>query len=208
MKRTFRLGVTLGLYAAVSCLSLAVVNNFTAPVIKDREIAKEKEGLRVVFRDAKDFVPVDAKDIANAVSIAKLDLGSVSIDGIYLVTAFDDSILGFAAKISGPTYDTTSLLLGMNPSCEITGVHILSTTDSKGYGSKAADPNYKTSKGKTFGGQFAGVKPLESFEKDKDYEAISGATMTTNGVTNMILLGSKVIKSYYDLHQANLIIKE
>lgn len=208
MKRTLRLGVTLGLYAAVSCLSLAVVNNFTAPVIKDREMAKEKEGLRVVFRDAKDFIPIDSKDISNAGAIAKVELGSVSIDGMYQVTAYDDSTLGFAAKISGPTYDTSSLLLGMDTDLKITGVHILSTTDSKGYGSKAADPNYKTTSGKTFGGQFSGLKPLESFERNKDYEAISGATMTTNGITNMIMLGSKVIKSYFDLHEANLIIKE
>lgn len=208
MKRTFKLGFTLGLYAAVSCLALAVVNNFTAPVIKDRELAKEKAGLRVIFRDAKDFEVVDKKDIDNAISVSKQDLGSISIEAMYEAIGFDDSHLGFAAKISGPTYDTTSILLGLEPDSTIKGVHILSTSDSKGYGSKAADPNYKVSNGKTFRAQFTGVKPLESFERGKDYEAITGATMTTNGVSNMILTGSKVIKSYIDLHDANLVAKE
>ena len=52
MKKTFKLGATLGIYAAVSCLCLAVVNSFTAPVIKEHEIQKENEGLRIVCTQA------------------------------------------------------------------------------------------------------------------------------------------------------------
>lgn len=208
MKHSFKLGFTLGVYAAVSCLSLALVNNFTSPVIQERELKKEKEGLRIVFSSASDYVPVKKEDIANAVSISKVELGSISIQGMYEAVDENGKTAGFIAKISGPTYDTTTLLLGLDRENKITGVHILLTKDSPGYGQNAVNPEYKTSKGIGFCEQFKNLLPLESFERNKDYEALSRATMTTNGISAMILSGSKVIKSYSDLHNANLINKE
>ena len=43
MKNIIKLGLILGLFAVVSCALLAVVNNFTAPVIKKLEAEKEQQ---------------------------------------------------------------------------------------------------------------------------------------------------------------------
>lgn len=205
MKHSVKLGAKLGLYSVASCVLLAVVNNFTSPVILERALQKEKEGLRIVFPLAENFEPISADEINLAVSMSKVELGSIKIETMYKALDNSNETKGFVAKLSGPTYDTSSLLVGINLDQSISGVHILSTSDSPGYGQKAADPKYLTSKGVTFTAQFTGVKPLDSFERDTDYEIISGATMTSNGVTSMIKNGAKVIKAYSDLHNANLL---
>ena len=202
MKKTFKLGATLGIYAAVSCLCLAVVNSFTAPVIKEHEIQKENEGLRIVCPQASKFIPVEKAEIDSALSSVNEKFGSIAIVGMYRAVDSNNQDLGYIAKIKGPTYETTSLLLGLDLEQKITGVHILSTIDSPGYGQKAVDPKFSTSKGKTFYGQFAGLSPLSSFERGSDWEIISGATITSNGISNMITAGSKVIKAYADSHKA------
>lgn len=196
MKKTLTLGATLGIYAAVSCLCLAVVNSFTAPVIKAHEIQKENEGLKIVFSQASNFIPVEKSEVDAAVS--KVKTGSISINGMYKAVDSENIPLGFIAKITGPTYDTTTLLLGLDLEQKITGVHILSTSDSPGYGQKAADPKFSTTKGKTFYGQFAGLSPLEHFEPGEDWELISGATITSKSISNMIATGSQVLKLYSD----------
>ena len=43
---------------------------------------------------------------------------------------------------------------------------------------------------------------MSSFERGSDWEIISGATITSNGISNMITAGSKVIKAYADSHKA------
>ncbi|MBP5402177.1 MAG: FMN-binding protein [Treponema sp.] len=205
MKHSIKLGITLGAYAAISCFSLAIVNSFTSPVITERQMKKEKEGLRIVVKNASDFIPVEKNDIDNAVSVSKVKLGSIKIGAMYNAVDENNNSIGFVAKITGPTYDTTTLLLAIDAEETITGVHILESKDSKNYGLNALDPNYKTSKGVTFCEQFTGIKPLVSFERNKDYEALSRATITTNGISEMISSGSKVIKAYSDLYNANLI---
>ena len=55
MKQILKLGLTLAAFAVVSCLALAVVNNFTAPVIEKNNAAKTSAGLTVVFPQADSF---------------------------------------------------------------------------------------------------------------------------------------------------------
>lgn len=194
--KIFKLGLILGIFAAVSCITLAVVNSFTAPVIAEYELQKEKEGLKIVLPDADSYLQVEDSDVKNAISSSGVTLGSIKIEKLYRAESLD--AVSYAAKITGPSYDTTTLLLGLDSDMKITGVHILATSDSPGFGQKAKDPSYRNSKGTTFYGQFAGVSPLAGFEPNKDYEPISGATITSNGIRDMIKAGTQVIKAFAD----------
>lgn len=200
MIKTLKLGLILGLYAAASCLCLAIVNHFTSPVINEIALQKEKEGLKIVFPSASEYISVEKTEIDNAITESKVNLGSIKIESIYEAVDSEDKTLGYIAKITGPSYETTSLLLGLDNEQKITGLHILSTSDSPGYGQKALDPNFQTSRGNTFYGQFKGLSPLVSFNAGSDYEIISGATITTDGITSMITVGTKVIKAYSNSH--------
>ncbi|MBQ2479655.1 MAG: FMN-binding protein, partial [Treponema sp.] len=53
-----KLGLILAAYAVASCTVLALVNNFTAPVIEQNNIRKANEAMRAVFADADDFEQV------------------------------------------------------------------------------------------------------------------------------------------------------
>ena len=186
MKEALKLGVILALYAAAACFALAVVNNFTAPVIEKLAAEKESAALKMIFPDADGFEKITEFENPNP---------SAAIDSFYKVTKGGQTS-GYAVKTTGPTYDTTTLVAGFGSDQKIAGVHILQTTDSPGFGQKAADPNYKNSKGTTFYGQFAGVDASKPLALGADYEAISGATITSNTMGALISNAAAVVQNY------------
>ena len=196
MKNIIKLGLILGLFAVVSCALLAVVNNFTAPVIKKLEAEKEQQALKMVLPSASQYIAADSETVNAAIASSGINLGSTVISGIFKAVDENNETIGYAANITGPTFETSTILLGMDTDMTIPGINILKTTDTPG-GQKMKD--YKTSKAssnKSFTEQFAGVKPFESFEDGKDYETISGATLSSAGISNMIKLGISVIQTY------------
>lgn len=196
MKKIIKLGLTLGVYACISCCLLAVVNNFTSPVIEKNETEKEQNALKEVLKDAKDYIAADKTEVEKITESCKNEIGSAKINKIFKAVDADNKIIGYAANITGPTFENSTILLGLNADMVVTGVNILKTTDTPGK-QKMAD--YKTSKvttGKTFTEQFIDKAPLSSFEAGIDYETISGATLSSGGVSNMIKAGTIVIKAY------------
>ncbi len=186
MKETLKLGVILALYAAAACFALALVNNFTAPVIERIALEKESEALKMIFPDADGFEKIQAFENPSP---------SASIDSFYKALKGKD-LLGFAVKTTGPTYESSTVIAGFLPDLKIAGVHILSTSDSPGFGQKAADPNYKNSKGSTFYGQFAGVSAKSPLVLGSDYEAISGATITSTTMGALISNAAAVVQNH------------
>ena len=186
MKEAFKLGVILALYAAAACFALALVNNVTAPQIERLALEKESAALKMIFPDADGFEKITDAGATNS---------SASIDSFFKVIKGGETA-GYAVKATGPTYDTTTLVAGFFPDLKIAGVHILQTSDSPGFGQKAADPNYKNSKGTTFYGQFAGADASKPLALGADYEAISGATITSQTMGALVSNAAAVVKNY------------
>ncbi|MCQ2578905.1 MAG: FMN-binding protein [Treponema sp.] len=186
MKQILKLGLTLAAFAVVSCLALAVVNNFTAPVIEKNNAAKTSAGLTVVFPEADSFESVNAEKSIN----------KTTIEGVWLAKK-GDTVLGGVAKVTGPTYDKSTILTGFDKNMKISGVVILETSDSPGFGQNAKDPSYKTSTGKTFYGQFEGVDAKNGVEAGKNFEALSGATITSNGIAALINDAAAAVKGAF-----------
>ena len=177
MKNIIKLGLTLALYAAVSCALLAVVNNWTSPKIEALKAAKTAEGLKIVLQDADSFQDVTA-DFPTKV-------GTTEINGVYAGYKNEEGC-GVVIKATGATYDKSTILIGIDINGKCSGIVFLECSDSPGFGQKAADPNYVTSKGTTFYGQFTGLDFARSPRMGKDFEAISGATITSRGVETII----------------------
>jgi Predicted NADH:ubiquinone oxidoreductase, subunit RnfG len=181
MKQMLKLGLTLAAFAVVSCFLLALVNSITAPVIAQKQTAKMNEGMKTVFAGADSFEQVtDYKASTDP---------AVTIVNMYIAKK-DGKAVGAVTQVSGPTYDHAVILVGIDMNRTVTGVQFLELTDSPGFGLKASDASYKTRSGTTFYGQFTGKNANDGFVVNKTFEAISGATITSKGVANLISQGT------------------
>lgn len=174
--KILKLGLVLSVFAVVSCFALAVVNNFTAPKIAAHKAEKTAKGLRMIFPDADSFEEV--KDFSKK-------SGSTEIMEFYTAIK-DNEKEGTVIKATGPTYDKVVLLIGCDVEKKITGVVILENTDSPGFGQKASE--------ESFYGQFAGIDGSKPVVMGKDFDAISGATITSKGIEAIINNALEVIK--------------
>ena len=184
-----RLGLILAAYAVISCAILALVNTVTAP-----QIAKNQE--RKVSLAMKEFFPDEGLSFETVNDYTAPVVGAITVDEIY-VAKKDGAIVGGAAQVTGPTYDQGSILIGMKTDGTVTGLKFLKLTDSPGFGLKANDPTFKLPNGKTFYGQFEGKNAKNGFEAGKNFDAISGATITSVAVSSLINEGTKNLFDYF-----------
>lgn len=173
-----KLGIILAVYAVASCTVLAVVNNVTSPVIRENNIRKANETMKAVFPDADEFADPEAK-------CGTTKSGKTVIDSVKLAKKNGET-LGAVVQISGPTYDRSTIMVGMDLNGTITGMRYLNNTDTPGFGQKGSDPTFKLKNGKTFFGQFEGFDSDKGFVTNETFDAISGATITSNGIATMM----------------------
>jgi electron transport complex protein RnfG len=182
-----KLGVTLAVYAVISCALLAVVNNFTAPVIEANQIAKANAGMKAVFADADSFEQVT--DFTPSTD------STITIDKFYLAKVGGD-VKGAVVQATGPTYDHGTIVVGVDLAGTVKGMQFLALSDSPGFGLKANDATYKVKSGTTFYGQFAGKKVADGFTAGQTYDAVTGATITSKGVGKIMTMATFVASSY------------
>ena len=185
-----KLGLILALYAAISCVVLAIVNNVTAPKIQQNQITKANNAMKKVlaadtFEQITDFEPSSN--------------GTIKIADMYLAKK-DGKVIGATCQVSGPTYEQATLIVGLDTAGAVTGVEFLKITDSPGFGLKANDPTFIMPNGKTFYGQFEGKKAADGFTAGKNFDAISGATITSVGIANLINEATSSMLKYLGDH--------
>ena len=188
-----KLGLILAAYAVASCTMLAIVNSFTGPVIAANQQRKANAAMLTVLPQAEDFIDIDAASCGSTPS------GTTTIQAVKLATA-GGKITGGVIQISGPTYDHATVMIGVDAAGTVTGVQFLENTDSPGFGSKASDPNFTLANGKTFYGQFTGKKVADGFTAGETFDAISGATITSRGVANLLTDGTAVLTALLKEH--------
>ena len=186
-----RLGLILAAYAVVACAMLAVVNNFTAP-----KIAQNQE--KKVSAAMKEFFPEDGLTFETINDFTPPVVGAITVDEMY-VAKRGNEIVGGAAQVTGPTYDQGSILIGIKTDGTVTGLKFLKLTDSPGFGLKANDSTFTLPNGKTFYGQFEGKNAKGGFTAGENFDAISGATITSVAVSSLINEGTKNILEYFKL---------
>ncbi len=190
MKEMIKLGLTLAIYAVISCTVLAVVNNFTAPKIAQNQENKVNQAMA-------SFFPGDGYTFESVSDYAAASVGTIKIENM-IIAKKDGKAVGGAAQVNGPTYDQATILVGMKADGTITGLQFLKNTDSPGFGLKANDPTFTLSNGKTFFGQFEGKNAKDGFKIGETFDAISGATITSNGVANLLTEGTGSLLKYLE----------
>lgn len=187
-----KLGLVLAIYAAVSCTVLAVVNNFTAPKIAHNQEVKINNAMNAFF-SGDNYTFESVSDFESA------SVGTIKIENIILAKE-NGKVVGGAAQVSGPTYDQGTILVGMKADGTITGLQFLKLSDSPGFGLKANDSTFKLPNGKTFYGQFEGKNAKDGFVANETFDAISGATITSVGVANLLSEGTTCLLKYFNSH--------
>jgi electron transport complex protein RnfG len=182
MKGMLKLGASLAAYAVIACVLLAVVNNFTAPRIAGIKAAEAGAGMAEVFTAADGF------EIAAGFSPDTST--SVHVESLYLAKQ-GENVIGGVVQATGPTYDKATIQIGLTLDRKITGIKFLSLSDTPGYGMRAlSDPS--------FAGQFTGKSADDAFEAGSDVEVLSGATITTKGVAQIIKYAATAAGNYFE----------
>ena len=185
-----KLGLILCAYAVVACAMLALVNNFTAPKIAENQTKKVSAAMQ-------EFFPESGLSFETINGFTPPVVGAITVDEMY-VAKRGNEIVGGAAQVTGPTYDQGTILIGIKNDGTVTGLKFLKLTDSPGFGLKANDATFKLPNGKTFYGQFEGKNAKDGFVAGQNFDAISGATITSEAVSSLINEGTENILSYFN----------
>lgn len=166
MKNALKLGAVLFLIAGVSTGLLGMVNEITTPIIKENNEKTQQSAMRSLLSNATEFVGVEdgAKDMVVATYIAKNDTEHVG----YIVKV---SPIGYGGNIE--------ILVGIDGKMEVQGIQILSHAETPGFGANATKENFLSQ----FVKRKAPLVVTKMAPGENEVQAITGATITTNAVT-------------------------
>ena len=185
MKKMLRDAFILLVITLVAGLCLGFVYEVTkGPIAAQKEKAKTEAYLEV-FQEAASFEAdpdFSSDQIQNALNEAGLT--EVSVQEVMLALDQNKTMLGYVVTVvshEGYSGDIT-FSVGVKNDSTVNGISILSISETAGLGMKANTEEFKS--------QFAGVN-TSKFEytksgasADNQIDAISGATITTNAITN------------------------
>ena len=161
VKYVLRIALTLLVITAVVAVILAAVNSVTAPEIAAQNEKKTQAAIEAVLPgggQAVDFT-----------------------DDTGLVTAAYKGDAGCAVQVAPSGFNgTVTMMVGVDNAGKVTGISIISHTETAGLGAVAAAD---TDAGRSFRDQFAGMSGTVSVTKDGgEVDALTGATITSRAV--------------------------
>lgn len=159
------------------------------PIAKQQELAKQ-EAYKAVFEDADTFeVCVEAEDADLAAYLAGEGFEAQTVNEIMEAKDASGETLGYAINLTtseGYGGDIT-FSMGVQADGTLNGISILTISETAGLGMNATKDEFK--------GQFK-EKQADAFEvtktgasKENEINAISGATITSNAVTQGVNCG-------------------
>lgn len=161
---------------------LGLVNEITAPIIKDAQEKAAMAAYKEVYTDAADFASDDAvtayvtsPEYQSALSAAGVEKASVMV--AYKALDASGNVIGYVM-----TTDSTngyggqiSISVGMKADGTVTGMKYLILNETSGIGSRAAEPDFMN--------EFIG-QTTDKFVLGTNVDAMSGATVTSKAVNN------------------------
>ncbi len=168
MREFVRMVVVLFIVCGLSAASLAVMNGITKEPIARYEKQKQEEALRAVFPQADEFANTQPDKVWDALR-----------GGRRIGRVFKTREQGYSGPIT--------LMFGLDSSGAVTGLRVLSHTETPGLGAKIREDKFTD--------KFKAKRP-EQLRIDKDggqIDAITGATISSRAVTRAM---SKTIDAF------------
>ncbi len=174
--------VRITLITLVAGFALGLVNEITKEPIAQQEAKAKAEACKAVFADADDFAAIeDLSGAADALESAGLT-GKADVNEAYEAKKGGETV-GYVITVTdheGYGGDI-QFSVGVSTDDTLTGISILSIGETAGLGMKAKNADFQA--------QFVGLPATGNLEYTKTGEegkidALSGATVTTNAMTN------------------------
>lgn len=161
-----RLTLTLFLITAVVAGLLAGVNSITKPLIAQRQADKLQSAIAAVLPGAT--VEETLTEVPDETGMVKT---------VYTTD------LGYAIEVAPAGFNgAVTMMVGVDAAGAVTGLSIVSHTETPGLGASAAAQN---AKGNAFREQFLGATEALAVTKDGGtVDALTGATITSRAVTS------------------------
>lgn len=186
MNKIVKNALILTAITIVSGLLLGIVYEITKAPIAAVEIETKNKAYKEVFADASEFADYELDETEAAQALSDAGYGDVAeINGV--VTASDGSSdLGYVITVTDSEGygGDIQMTVGIQNDGTVLGISFLSISETAGLGMRAKEADFMN--------QFAG-KQVEAFSYVKDgtgsaaddtIDALSGATITSNAVTN------------------------
>ena len=180
--------ISITVITLVAGLALGVVQDITAGPIATQQEKSKEEAYKTVFEDADTFEVYSADD-GLATALADNGFTAQTIDEIMVAQDSSGETLGYAFTVTDSEGygGDIQFAMGVQNDGTLNGISILSISETAGLGMKANTDSFKD--------QFKN-KNVEKFSytktgatSDDQIDAISGATITTNAMTNGVNAG-------------------
>ncbi len=186
----------LTIITLVAGLLLGFVYEVTkTPIAKQKEITKQ-EAFKTVFADAQKFIEDESIDISLAPEVLEAaGFPEETIDEALAAVDDTGTIIGYVMNITtseGYSGDI-SFSMGIQLDGTVNGYQILTINETAGLGMKAKEAAFKNQYANKKVDSYVYTKTGATAENEID--AISGATITTNAITNGMNAGIAYFKS-------------
>lgn len=176
-----KLTVTLLVTCVIVAAALGGVNAITAEKIEAINKEKTEIAMKAVVADPDNTTFSDKLDLTDEMVAAA---GSVTLDSVYEAQVNGQSA-GHAIKVvASGSQGKIEMMVGVDAEGSVTGVSIVKNSETSGIGSKVMT-NMPTAAGVGVLSQFEGKSAADgTLTVGANVDAISGATVSTRGVTN------------------------
>lgn len=188
MREIAKLGLILFIITAIVAALLAVANEATSDIIAQVQEQENNKARQEVLPSAQNFMPLDEKELNSILA------ENNKIIEIYVGKESDDKIVGYTIKTIAPGYGgDIEIITGISVDGEVTGMKVVSHSETPGLGANSTKPEFKNQ----FKDKLASsnIYVVKSSPKDNEIQAITGATITSKGVTDGVNLALDVFNS-------------
>lgn len=170
---------------AVVALLLAFTNDVTEQKIAENTEKEQTAARQEVMADAAEFEKIETGLAEQAVPVKE----------IYAAKDASGELIGYCVSVSPNGFGgAIEIMVGVKPDETLTGIKIVSLSETPGLGSKAQEPKFKDQfDGKTVKDPLSVIK--SGTPKDNEVVAISGATITSNAVTEGVNAAVDAVKN-------------
>lgn len=187
-KESIKNTVSLMLITVIAGLLLGVVYEVTKePIAREKQRAKE-EAYKAVFSDAVSFEQGSVDFHSYIIEDKDFDY-DVDIDELVVAKDADNNMLGYIVTVTdheGYGGDI-QFTMGVRMDGTLNGISFLSIGETAGLGMKATEDTFKNQFSNKKVSKFVYTK--NGAANDDEIDALSGATITTNAVTNGVNAG-------------------
>jgi electron transport complex protein RnfG len=175
----------------ISGLLLGLAYEATKEPIANQKLAESIAAYKLVYADAKDFAHKDTIDAAVKKSEESLkgsgkDFGNVVVNEALQAKDTSSAVIGYVVSTTSKDGygGNITISAGVSADGTLKGIEILEISETAGLGAKATQDSFKSQYKDKKVEMFKVTKKGKS--ADNEIDAISGATITSNAVTNAV----------------------